>query len=284
MKKFDTCIVAEIGINHNGDLEEAKRLIDIAKEAGCDVVKFQKRNPEVSVPDDQKYLMKETPWGNMRYLYYKNRIEFDKKEYDELNAYCRAVGIDWTASVWDLDSVEFMLNYEVPYIKIPSAKLTDDELIKGCFTYFNKVILSTGMSTEEEIKHAVDLIRSIRKPHGLQKSGLLHCTSAYPAPIKEINLSAIKTLKQYYRDFEIGYSSHEIDLTTAIAAVYLGATMIEKHITLDKTSWGTDQAMSLEPEELKAFVKGIRVLEEAYGDGKLGITDSEYPAKEKLRG
>lgn len=283
LKKFDTCIVAEIGINHNGDLEEAKRLIDIAKEAGCDVVKFQKRNPEVSVPDDQKYLMKETPWGNMRYLYYKNRIEFDKEEYDELNAYCRTVGIDWTASVWDVDSAEFMVGYNVPFIKIPSAKLTDDNLIKSCFNNFSKIIISTGMSSKQEIDHAVSIVRKIRKSHGLQLAGLLHCNSSYPAPISELNLSAITTLKRRYPDFQIGYSSHENSINTAISAIYLGATMIEKHITLDKTAWGTDQAISLEPDELKTFVRSIRELEEAYGDGELGITPSEIPFKEKLR-
>jgi N-acetylneuraminate synthase len=284
LKKFDTYIIAEIGINHNGDLDVAKKLIEVAKEAGCDMVKFQKRNPEVSIPEDQKFLFKDTPWGRMRYLYYKNRIEFEEEEYNELNAHCSILGIDWTASVWDLDSVEFMRKYQVPFIKIPSAKLTDDDLIKACLDNFWKIIISTGMSSREEIDHAVSIVRKFRKPHGLQTAGLLHCTSSYPAPTNELNLSAINTLKKRYPDFEIGYSSHETSLNTASAAVYLGASIIEKHITLDKSSWGTDQALSLEPQELKTFVKNIRELEEAYGEGKLEMTQSELIAKEKLRG
>lgn len=284
LKKFDTYIIAEIGINHNGNLDNAKKLIDIAKEAGCNAVKFQKRNPEVSIPEDQKYLFKETPWGRMRYIYYKNRIEFEKEEYQELNTYCNIVGIDWTASVWDLDSVEFMRLYQVPFIKIPSAKLTDDDLIISCLENFSNIIISTGMSTRKEIDHAVSIVRRLKKPHGLQTVSLLHCVSSYPAPVSELNLSAISTLKKRYPDFEIGYSSHETSLNTASAAIYLGASIIEKHITLDKTSWGTDQAISLDPLELKTFVRNIRELEEAYGEGKLELTQSELIAKEKLRG
>lgn len=284
LKKFDTYIIAEIGINHNGDLDIAKRLIDAAKDAGCNAVKFQKRNPEVSIPEDQKFLFKDTPWGGMRYLHYKNRIEFEREEYDEINTYCNIVGIDWTASVWDTDSVQFMRQYSVPFIKVPSAKLTDDTLIRACFANFYKVIISTGMSTSSEIDHAAFLIRKIIKPHKLQEAGLLHCLSTYPAPTNELNLSAISTLKKRYPDFEIGYSSHETNLNTASAAIYLGASIIEKHITLDKTSWGTDQAISLEPHELKTFVRNIRELEEAYGEGKLELTQSELIAKEKLRG
>lgn len=283
LKKSRTTIVAEIGINHNGNLEIAKQLIDVAKAAGCDLVKFQKRNPSVSIPEDQKYLFKDTPWGKMRYLHYKNRIEFEKEEYDELNVHCKLAGIPWTASVWDIDSVNFMKNFEFPFIKIPSAKLTDDNLIKACFENLWTVILSTGMSTQEEIDHAVNIVRSVRKPHGLQKAGLLHCNSSYPAPIEEINLSAISTLKHKYPDFEIGYSSHEVNSKTPLAAVALGATIIEKHITLDKTAWGSDHLSSLEPDELKSFVKDIRELEVALGDGELGITPSEIPFKEKLR-
>ena len=283
MKK--TYIIAEIGINHNGDLDIAKRLIDIAALSGCDAVKFQKRNPDVCVPEHQKGIMRETPWGTMTYLDYKYRVEFGKEEYDQIDEYCKQKGIAWSASPWDMDSLEFLNQYDIPFIKVPSAMLTNDELLEGCVATGKKVIFSTGMSTQEEINHAVEVLRSAKVKYNNQHEiGLLHCNSTYPAPVNELNLSGIKTLLEMYSDFEIGYSGHEFRLGTSVAAVYLGASIIERHITLDRTMWGTDHMASVEPQGLIKLVKGIRELEEAYGDGIIRVTDSEMPVRSKLRG
>lgn len=282
MKKFDTYIIAEIGINHNGSLEVAKKLIDTAAFAGCNVVKFQKRNPDVCVPKDEKYLLKDTPWGPMMYIDYKHYIEFDKDEYDEIDLYCRKRGIEWTASVWDLDSLEFMKQYDVPFIKIPSAKITELDLVRQATKTFPRIIISTGMSTINEIVAAANVVREESK--GKQKPGMLHCNSTYPAPLDELNLSGIGTLKQAFPDFEIGYSGHEFRIGTTVASIYLGATIIERHITLDRSMWGTDQLCSIEPQGLIKLVKGIRELEEAYGNGDITVTDSEKKVREKLRG
>jgi len=283
MKK--TYIIAEIGINHNGDLDIAKRLIDIAALSGCDAVKFQKRNPDVCVPEHQKGIMRETPWGTMTYLDYKYRVEFGKKEYDQIDEYCKQKGIAWSASPWDMDSLEFLNQYDIPFIKVPSAMLTNHELLESCVATGKKVIFSTGMSTQEEINHAVEVLRSAKVKYNNQHEiGLLHCNSTYPAPVNELNLSGIKTLLEMYSDFEIGYSGHEFRLGTSVAAVYLGASIIERHITLDRTMWGTDHMASVEPQGLIKLVKGIRELEEAYGDGIIRVTDSEMPVRSKLRG
>jgi N-acetylneuraminate synthase len=272
-----TYIIAEIGINHNGDMNIAKKLIDIAAVAGCDAVKFQKRNPDVCVPEHQKNVMRDTPWGQMTYLEYKHMVEFGKEQYDEIDAYCKEKEIAWSASPWDLDSLDFLNGYDIPFIKIPSAMLTNDELLKESVKTGKKIILSVGMSTEEEINHAVGILK------GAKEFALLHCNSTYPAPIEELNLSAIKTLKQKYK-CEVGYSGHEFRLGTTVASVYLGASIIERHITLDRTMWGTDHMSSVEPQGLIKLVKGIRELEQAYGDGVIRITDSQVPVRNKLRG
>jgi len=272
-----TYIIAEIGINHNGDMNIAKKLIDIAAVAGCDAVKFQKRNPDVCVPEHQKNVMRDTPWGQMTYLEYKHMVEFGKEQYDEIDAYCKEKEIAWSASPWDLDSLDFLNGYDIPFIKIPSAMLTNDELLKESVKTGKKIILSVGMSTEEEINHAVGILK------GAKEFALLHCNSTYPAPIEELNLSAIKTLKQKYK-CEVGYSGHEFRLGTSVASIYLGASIIERHITLDRTMWGTDHMSSVEPQGLIKLVKGIRELEQAYGDGVIRITDSQVPVRNKLRG
>lgn len=276
MKK--TYIIAEIGINHNGDIDIAKKLIDIASLSGCDAVKFQKRNPDVCVPEHQKNIIRETPWGTMTYLEYKHKIEFGKEEYDEIDRYCKERNIKWSASPWDLDSLEFLNQYDLPFIKLPSAMLTNTELIEACSKSGKKVILSTGMSTEEEIDKTVDIIKQ-----STSDFALLHCNSTYPAPLDELNLSTIKTLKEKY-NCEVGYSGHEFRIGTTVAAVYLGATIIERHITLDRTMWGTDHLSSVEPQGLIKLVKGIRELEEAYGDGVIQVTESEKIIRNKLRG
>lgn len=272
-----TYIIAEIGINHNGNLDVAKKLIDIAAVAGCDAVKFQKRNPDVCVPEHQKNVMRDTPWGTMTYLEYKYKVEFGKTEYDEIDSYCKEKGIAWSASPWDLDSLNFLNQYDIPFIKIPSAMLTNHELLKSARDTGKKIILSVGMSTEEEIDDVVEILK------GSKDFAILHCNSTYPAPIEELNLSAIKTLQEKY-NCEVGYSGHEFRLGTTVAAVYLGASIIERHITLDRTMWGTDHMSSVEPQGLIKLVKGIRELEQAYGDGTIKITESQKPIRSKLRG
>ena len=272
-------IIAEIGINHNGDLSIAKKLIDIARVAGCDVVKFQKRNPDVCVPEHQKTVMRDTPWGKMTYLEYKYKVEFGQREYDEIDVYCRDIGIKWTASPWDLDSLDFLNQYNVPFIKIPSAFLTNLELIKESTKTGKKIIISTGMSTIEEIDAAVNAIKEVNTDASY---AILHCNSTYPAPNDELNLKCIETLKNRYK-CEVGYSGHEFGLTTTIASICLGATIIERHITLDRTMWGTDQMCSVEPQGLIKLVRGIKELNNALGDGVKVVTETEKPIRDKLR-
>ena len=277
--------IAEIGINHNGSLDVAKKLIDIASVAGCDAVKFQKRNPDVCVPDHQMDVMRDTPWGRMTYLDYKHRVEFGQEEYDEIDRYCKEKNIAWTASPWDLDSLNFLMQYDVPFIKIPSAHLTNTELLKATKETGKKVILSTGMSTLEEIDTAVKILRDHNEPFNAfsDNFALLHCNSTYPAPLDGLNLKCIQTLREAY-NCEVGYSGHEFRLGTTVAAVYLGATILERHITLDRTMWGTDQLSSVEPQGLIKLVKGVRELEMAYGDGIKTVTDEEAKVRKKLRG
>lgn len=275
MKK--TYIIAEIGINHNGDIDIAKRLIDISAAAGCDAVKFQKRNPDICVPEHQKHVMRDTPWGKMTYLDYKYKVEFGKKEYDEINRYCKEKAIAWSASPWDLDSLEFLNEYDIPFIKIASASITDKELLKKACQTGKKVIISTGMSSEEEIYEAVNILKDYANDYAI-----LHCNSCYPAPIEELNLSCIKTLKDKY-NCEVGYSGHEFRLGTTVAAVYLGATIIERHITLDRTMWGSDHMASVEPQGIFKLVSGIRELEKCYGDGIISVSENEKEARNKLR-
>lgn len=283
MKK--TYIIAEIGINHNGCLETAKKLIDIASLSGCDAVKFQKRNPDVCVPEEQKRVQRDTPWGTMTYLEYKHKVEFGKSQYDEINSYCSKRGIAWSASPWDLDSLSFLSEYNLPFIKIASAMLTNDSLIDASVATGKKIILSTGMSSLDEIDHAVSILDEAHiKYSNNNKYALLHCNSSYPAPLNELNLSCIKVLADRYPHCEVGYSGHEFRLGTTVSAVFLGASIIERHITLDRTMWGSDHMASLEPQGLIKLVKGIRELEEAYGNGLISVTDSELPIRAKLRG
>jgi len=274
MKK--TYIIAEIGINHNGSLDVAKRLIDVAAVSGCDAVKFQKRNPEVCVPEHQKSVMRETPWGTMTYLNYKYKVEFEKEEYDEIDQYCREKGIEWSASPWDIDSLNFLMDYDIPWLKVPSAMITNEELMKACAATGKKIIFSTGMSTYEEIDQAVEWLAG-------SETVMLHCNSTYPAPLEDLNLSCIQTLKDRY-NCEVGYSGHEFRLGTTVAAVYLGATYLERHITLDRTMWGSDHMSSVEPQGLIKLVKGVRELEIAHGDGVKQVTSGELGPRKKLRG
>jgi N-acetylneuraminate synthase len=273
-----TYIIAEIGINHNGSLETAKKLIDIAALSGCDAVKFQKRNPDVCVPEHQKGVMRETPWGEMTYLDYKYKVEFEQDEYDEIDAYCVEKGVEWSASPWDLDSLKFLEQYDLPWIKIPSAMLTEDNLLRKCAKTGKKIIFSVGMSNLNEIDRAVEILREENA-----EFAMLHCNSTYPAPLEELNLKCIQTLKERY-DCEVGYSGHEFRIGTTVASVYLGATILERHITLDRTMWGSDHLCSVEPQGLIKLVKGVRELEIALGDGNKVVTEGEKKVRLKLRG
>jgi N-acetylneuraminate synthase len=249
-------IIAEIGINHNGDLDTCKKLIDVAKMAGCDYVKFQKRTPDVCVPEEQKNVMRDTPWGRMTYLEYKHKIEFGKEEYDEIDRYCKERGIDWFASVWDIQSVDFMKQYK-KITKIPSALITDKELCSWARENNDTLILSTGMSTEEEIEKCVELC---------EPDVIMHTNSTYPAPSDELNLNYITWLKEKYPSSDIGYSGHEFGLVTTFATVALGVSWIERHITLDRSMWGSDHVASVEPIGVWKLVKGIRDVEKSLGE------------------
>lgn len=268
-------IVAEIGINHNGNLDIAKRLIDAAKLAGCSAVKFQKRTPRLCVPPKQKNKMRETPWGYISYLDYRHKVEFGLKEYKEIDRYCRKRGIDWFASCWDKPSVDFMKQFKPICYKVPSAMLTDADLLVHFRKTGSPIILSTGMSTMEQIQTAVKML-------GTNDLIINHSTSTYPCPAEELNLNMIQTLMQTF-DCPIGYSGHEVGLVTTVAAVALGASLVERHITLDRAMWGTDQAVSVEPSGFVRLVKYIRVVETALGDGVKKVYDSEQPAMQKLR-
>ena len=268
-------IIAEIGINHNGDIEIAKQLMDVAVETGCDAVKFQKRTPEICVPEEQKSIPRETPWGSMTYFEYKKRIEFEQKEFEQIDAYAKKIGIDWFASPWDVPSVDFLEGFDVPCQKIASACLTDSELLTAINKTKTTTILSTGMSSMQEIDKAVSLLNDV-------PLAIAQATSTYPAEASELNLRAIQTFAEKYK-VPVGYSGHERGLQVTIAAVALGATFIERHITLDRSMWGTDHSASLEPEGLKRLVRDIRIVELALGDGKKKVYDSEIPIRAKLR-
>jgi len=271
-----TFIVGEIGINHNGDLDIAKKLIDVGLFAGCDAVKFQKRNPDLAVPDHQKQKLKKTPWGEMPYIEYKKRIEFGEEEYRVIDQYAKQKEIMWFASPWDEDSVGFLEKFNVPCYKIASALLTDHRLLIKVRELGKPILLSTGMSTPEQIDQAIEVLG------GTDDLVILHCNSSYPARNDELNLRVIETLNGQY-DCPIGYSGHETGLQTTYAAVALGAAMVERHITLDRAIWGTDQAASVEPFGLLRLVRDIRAVDVALGDGKIRVYESEVPVMEKLR-
>jgi len=268
-------IIAEAGINHNGDVEIAKQLIQAAKHAGVDAVKFQKRTPELCVPLEQRGQMRETPWGYITYMEYRLKTEFGKAEYDEINRFCKEIGMDWFVSVWDEEAVNFMEQYSPLCYKIPSASLTDHKLLKHLRSTGRPLILSTGMSTMDQIKASVELI-------GQDDLVLTHATSTYPCDPNELNLRMIQTLRNTF-SCPIGYSGHEVGLVTSAVAVGLGACMVERHITLDRAMWGSDQAASVEPGGFEKLAKYIRVTEQSVGDGVKKVYDSELPSLKKLR-
>lgn len=268
-------IVGEIGINHNGEVDIAKRLIGAAHAAGVDAVKFQKRTPERSVPPNERDKRRETPWGYITYLEYRRQVELGEQEYREIDSHCRTLGLAWFASVWDEESVDFMERFSPPCYKIPSAALTDTALLLYARERGRPVILSTGMSTDEEIRQTVQIL-------GTDRLLLTHCTSTYPCRPEELNLRVIETLRRQY-PVPIGYSGHEVGLPTTVAAVALGACYVERHITLDRSMWGSDQPSSVEPQGMDRLVRYIRGVEAALGDGKKRVYESELPNMRRLR-
>ena len=269
-----TNIIAEIGINHNGDLDQAKRLIDAAIIAGCDYAKFQKRTPDVCVPESQKRKLRQTPWGNIPYIDYKKKIEFGEREYDSLYKYVEDKPIEIFASVWDMQSVDFMSQY-TDKMKIGSASINDLDLCEYARKKSELLIISTGMSTEEEICNAIRFCNP---------DVVMHTNSTYPSPINELNLNYIKHLQKKWGSREIGYSGHEYGLVTTFAAVAMGCTWIERHLTIDRNMWGSDQKSSVEPSGFIKLVKGIRDIELAMGkEGDRVLLEGEIEKKKSLR-
>lgn len=268
-------IVAEIGINHNGDVNLAKKMIYKAYQCGVKLVKFQKRNIDLCIPENEKNKIRETPWGSMTYYEYKKRLEFNRNQYNEIDNYCNNLGVKWFASVWDLDSVVFLQNYNVPYVKIPSACITDIDLLRKVSKCNNPIIISTGMSTIEEIDNAVNILNQ-------NELIILACTSTYPTVDTEINLNKMKTLNERYNK-KTGFSCHSTSVFPAILSLALDSYLTEVHITLDKNMWGTDQKSSLSSDDLSYLVKASEKIKILKGDGAIECYKSEEKVKKKLR-
>ena len=273
-------IIAEIGINHNGSLETAKQLIEEGAMAKVDAVKFQKRTPELCVPLDQWEIMRDTPWGKMSYIDYKRKTEFGNLEYSDIDKYAKLKGVDWFASPWDVDSVDFLEYFNPILYKLASASLTDFELIEKIVRTGRPLMISTGMSTSNEIVETVDFIKGFDENYPLM---IAHSTSAYPCKPEELNLNMIKTLSEMFPNIPIGYSGHETGLATTVAAVVMGATFVERHFTLDRAMWGSDHAASIEPQGFAKLVKDIRDVETAAGDGVKKVYEAEIAQMKKLR-
>ncbi|MFI5237076.1 MAG: N-acetylneuraminate synthase family protein [Ignavibacteriales bacterium] len=269
-------IIAEIGINHNGSLEIAKKLIEGAKAAGCNAVKFQKRTPEICVPKDQWYVERDTPWGRMTYIDYRHVVEFTKDDYTVIDKFCKEKNITWFASCWDEAAVDFIEQFDVPLYKTASATLTDTDLLLKHKILNKPVIVSTGMSTMEEIEEAEKIFNG-------KNILIAHSTSSYPCPNEELNLKMISTLREKYPSVPIGYSGHETGLAPTWASVALGASFVERHITLDRAMWGSDQAASIEVDGFHRLVRNIRDVEMALGDGIKRVYESELGFRKKLR-
>ena len=272
-----TFIISEIGINHNGDINIVKKLIDIAKGTGCDAVKFQKRNLDICIPENKKDDKRETPWGEMTYLEYKQRLEFGKEEYDEIDRYCKEKEIEWFASAWDIESQLFLRQYNLKYNKIASPMLTHKKLLETVAEEGKYTFISTGMSTMEQVEKAVKIFRDLECPFEL-----MHCNSSYPTEDFNSNLKCIKTLRERY-GCKVGYSGHEKGIQITWAAVSLGATSVERHITLDKYMYGSDQFISVNPMDLIKLCKIIRIIETSMGNGKKTLREEERKVLNSLR-
>ncbi|MFC2133878.1 N-acetylneuraminate synthase family protein [Bacteroidota bacterium] len=269
-------IIGEIGINHSGSLETAKKLIDGAALADLDAVKFQKRTPELCVPPDQWYIERDTPWGRMSYIEYRHKVEFNEEEYAEIDRYCKEKKIDWFASAWDVEAVDFLEQFDPVVYKAASASLTDEELLTKMRSTGKPLMISTGMSTVEQVQHAMASI-------GHENLLIAQSTSSYPCRLEELNLKVIQSYKDLFPGIPIGYSGHETGLAPTYAAVALGASFVERHITLDRAMWGSDQAASVEIQGVARMVRNIRDVEKALGDGNKRVYDSEKGSIIKLR-
>jgi N-acetylneuraminate synthase len=272
---MNTYIIAEIGINHNGDLSVAKKLIKAAKDAGADAVKFQKRTPEIVTPEHiWERIRNDTPWGDIRYIDYRRKIEFWEDEYREIDRYCKGLDIEWFASPWDVPSVRFLEKFKVGKYKVASAMLTNWELLEAIADTKKQVIISKGGSTMAELKKAVKMFFD---------PIVLHCVAKYPCPPENLNLKDISFLQRTFPRLTVGYSGHEIGIATSVAAVVLGAEVIERHITLDRSMWGSDQSASLEPQGFARMVRDIRTVEKALGGGGGLPQEIEQESMRKLR-
>ena len=269
-------IVAEIGINHNGNLDIAKQLIDVAKEAGCDAVKFQKRTIGEVFTREFLDSPRESPWGTTQ-RDQKTALEFGQEEYQEIDSYCNEAGIEWFASAWDLESQKFLRQFNLKYNKIASAMIVYNELLEEVSSEKKHTFISTGMSKLEDIDRAVEIFRTARCPFEL-----MHCVSTYPMVDEDANLNCIKTLRERY-DCDVGYSGHEVGLAVSYAAAALGITSLERHITLGRSMYGSDQAASVEPAGLRMLVGAVRKIEQAMGDGVIRVLEQEAPIAKKLR-
>jgi len=270
-------LVAEIGINHNGDLNLAKRIIDIALASGCDYVKFQKRNPDICVPESMKNNLRETPWGLITYLEYKKKIEFGYNDFLEIDKYCRSVGIDWSASAWDFDSQNFLNKFNIPFNKVASAMNTNLNFVKRVAEEGKVTFLSTGMASLKDISKCVEIFNGYSCP-----LVLLHTVSTYPAKDEDLNLAVINTLKTNF-NLPVGYSGHESSVSPSIAAAALGAVVIERHVTLNRTMWGTDQAASLEADGLAQLARVLKRIPKILGDAEKKFMDVEKKSASSLR-
>tara|TARA_B100000242_G_C43031922_1_gene480842 strand:- start:48 stop:881 length:834 start_codon:yes stop_codon:yes gene_type:complete len=267
MKKI--YLIGEIGINHNGSLKIAKKIISEAKKRGFNAVKFQKRNPDISTPEKKKYEIRNTPWGNLTYLDYKKKIEFGKKEFDEIDKYCKKMNIDWFASAWDIDSLKFLKKYKIKFNKVASAMIKNVELLKAISRQKKTTLISTGMSSMKDVEKAVKIFKKNKC-----KFILMHCVSSYPTKEENLNLRMINTLKKKF-GCEVGYSGHEKSVTPSLYAAVLGATIIERHITIDRTMWGTDQSASLELNGMSLISEMLPKINRILGDGKKKILKDE---------
>jgi N-acetylneuraminate synthase len=272
-------MIAEIGINHNGDLQIAKKLIDAANACMWDCVKFQKREPDIAVPEAQKNVMRDTPWGRITYLEYKKKIEFGREEYDYIDTYCKEKPIAWSASPWDIPSLEFLLKYDLPFIKIASASNMNTDLLKLACESGKPLLVSTGMSTLEEIDELVDFLEK----HSDGSYILMHTNSTYPTPPDELNLRMITTLKNRYHCL-VGYSGHEQNLEPSVVAASLGAKIVERHVTLDHNLWGTDQGASLRVSAMAMLQGRMKEVLAMLGDGEKNLSENEMKIRMKLRG
>tara|TARA_A100001015_G_scaffold321290_1_gene451252 strand:- start:1277 stop:2116 length:840 start_codon:yes stop_codon:yes gene_type:complete len=275
--KNEIIIIGEVGINHNGSLKLAKELILMAKLSGCDFVKFQKRSPDITTPEKKKNQLRETPWGLISYIDYKKKIEFNEKQYDKIHEYSKKIKMKWFASAWDIESQKLLKKYKFKYNKIASAMITNLEFLEFVSKEKKTTLISTGMSTLKQIDNAVKIFKKNKCDFVL-----MHSVSSYPSPEKDLNLKMLDILKKKY-SCKVGYSGHESTLSPTIGACYLGANFIERHITSDRTMWGTDQSASLSPDGLRNLVRTIKKIPKILGDGVKKITPSERKKIKDLR-